>query len=201
MTGTGTEIEWTALDSHFVFYLFQIKMVSSQRIIIGVCLAFMLLIKGGASQIKSDKLNVHNSCASKTTCRDCIQTKSCAWCMDPKFGDKPRCFQPSMTPFAGMCSEEYTYDPSNEQEMKLTRELTRSGSSVSGGGAYGSGSYSESSYSSSSSFSSSSSSHSFGSSSGGSSSGSFSASGQESIVQISPQRVGLKLRISECDDW
>lgn len=171
-------------------------MVSCHRIIISVSLVFILWAKVGTSQI-SDKLNIQNSCVSKTTCRECIQTKNCAWCMQPDFGDKPRCFQPSLTSFAGSCLEEYTWNPDNEQRIFLNRELTRAGSASGGGSA--SGSYGESYSGSSSSSSSSSSSHSFGGSSSSSGSGAWGASGQQSIVQISPQRVGLKLRISECD--
>lgn len=169
-------------------------MVSCHQIIISVSLVLILLTKEGTSQL-SDKLNVQNSCVSKTTCRECIQTKNCAWCLQADFGDKPRCFQPSLTPFAGSCLEEYTWNPDNEQHMIWMRELTRAGSSS--GSASAAGSYGESFSSSSGSSSSSSSSHSFGGSSSSGSGGAWGASGQEKIVQISPQRVGLKLRISK----
>lgn len=134
------------------------------------------------------KISYQNACVSKTTCRECIRTQNCAWCMQPDFGDKPRCFQPDLK--SSVCPEEFILNPDNEQKFVLNEELTRS--KVVGGGVSSSGSFMEGSSSSSGSMSGSSSSM---SGSSGSMSGSGSASG--SIVQISPQRVNLKLRISE----
>lgn len=161
------------------------------------------------SQFAPEKL-IQNPCVSKTTCHECIQTKSCAWCKQPEFGDKPRCFQPSLTALTGSCPEEYTWNPDHEQRLVIARELTRAGSaSISGGGTRVSGaSISESSG------------HEHSESSRGSYSehtrysghgrsgfegayqhnenveyGQVSESGQ--IVQIYPQRVNLKLRISK----
>lgn len=140
----------------------------------------------------AEKLTAQNPCVSKVSCRECIQTKSCAWCLQPDFGDKPRCFQPSLSSFTGGCPEQYTWNPDHEERLLIREELTRAGSSSAAAGAayggsssYGSSSSSGSFSSSSSSGSSSSSHHHFGS-----------ASGQK-IVQIYPQRVGLKLRISK----
>lgn len=163
-------------------------MVNSHRSIIIVSLVFILCTSIVTCQAPG-KSKAQNSCASKTTCRECIQTQSCAWCMQPDFDENPRCIEPSQSGSAGSCLEEYTWNPDNEQRLLINRELTRAGSST--GGGHWSGSYSESNSSSSSS----SSSHSFAESNGGS--GAWGASGQQSIVQISPQRVGLKLRISE----
>lgn len=141
----------------------------------------------------SDKLSTaQNPCVTKKTCRDCIQTKSCAWCLEPEVGDRPRCFQPSLTSITGGCPEQYTWNPDHEEHILIREELTRAGKSAAGGSV--SGAHISSSGSSSSSSSSSSSAH-FGSSSRGSASGSRSSSGK--ITQIYPQRVGLKLRISE----
>lgn len=178
----------------------------------GSVLITIFLLTGMVQSQFPEKL-VQNPCVSKTTCRDCIQTKSCAWCLQPDFGDKPRCFQPSLSPFAGGCPEEYTWNPDHEERLLIHDELTRAGSTageIAGGSASGGssfGSYGESSQSSSGSFSSKSSSSSSssgssgfrGSSSSSGSSASFgSASGHGKIVQIYPQRVGLKLRISKC---
>lgn len=127
--------------------------------------------------------------------------------MQPDFGDKPRCFQPSLTAFTGGCPEEYTWNPDYEYSMFEHEQLTHAkGAAAIGGGSASSGgsisetktsgsSYKEHSESSGGSFS-----H-YGSSSGGSRySGSSSSYGSSSerIVQIYPQRVGLKLRISKC---
>lgn len=141
----------------------------------------------------SDKLSVaQNPCVSKTTCRDCIQTKSCAWCMEPDFGDRSRCFQPSVASITGSCPEQYTWNPDHEERILIREELTRAGKSAAGGSASGVHISSSGEYSASGS---SSSSGTFSSSSRGSASGSRSSSGK--IVQIYPQRVGLKLRISK----
>jgi integrin beta 1 len=129
-----------------------------------------------------------NPCTGKTNCGLCIQTSSCAWCMQPDFGDRPRCFQPDLKP-ATPCPEEFVVNPDNEQIMMREAMLSRGsaylgdGSMVSGGSASGHGSSSGSM-----------SGH--GSASGGSS-GHGSSSGSGSVVQISPQEVKLKLRISE----
>lgn len=139
------------------------------------------------AQINNEKLGVQNPCVSKTTCRECIQTRSCAWCLQPDFGDKPRCFQPSLVSFSGGCSEEYTWNPDNEQLLILHESLTRKGS----GGVKGSMS-AEGSYSGQAHGHAAGSAHASGSASGAA----WGAGKSESIVQISPQRVGLKLRIS-----
>lgn len=150
--------------------------------------------------------NTASSCASKLTCRDCIQTKSCSWCLQPDYGDKPRCFQPSHDKSINNCAEEYTWDPDNEQRLVIAEELTRGGIAQSSGGqSIAGGSYeassSKGSYSSSgSSFESyskqkqSSASHSHKQTGVHTSYGSYTSSGR--IIQIYPQRVNLKLRIS-----
>lgn len=171
--------------------------------------AVFFLVIASASLVESqlaEKL-IQNPCVSKTSCRDCIQTKSCAWCLQPDFGDKPRCFQPSLSPLTGGCQEEYTWNPDHEEILVSRKELTRGGSatargagqSIAGGsyeassskGSYSSSGFSRESYSRQSEL--------FGSSSRKTSSstsyGSYSESGE--IVQIYPQRVKLKLRISK----
>lgn len=134
---------------------------------------------------------IQNPCVNKRTCHECIQTQSCAWCMQPDHGDKPRCFQHS---YSNVCPEEYIWNPDTVQMFTMNRELTRAGYAAAAGGgqmSYGSSYYANSSYSSSSSGSYS---GSYGASGSASSAGSFSGS---DIVQISPQRVSLKLRISK----
>lgn len=80
---------------------------------------------------------IQNPCVSKTNCHECIQAKSCAWCLDPEFGDKPRCFQPSLSSLTGGCPEEYTYNPDNIEVLVHKAQLTRGGSAatISGGGS------------------------------------------------------------------
>lgn len=129
-----------------------------------------------------------NPCTSKTTCSSCIQAQHCAWCMQPDFGDRPRCFLPDLKP-ATPCPEEFVVNPDNEEIMIRNMALSRSGQSIAGGGMASGGSYHEEG-SSSSSMSGSGSSASGGSASGG-------AAGGGSVVQVSPQHVNLKLRISE----
>lgn len=179
-------------------------------------LLLVLVLSNTAKSQFPEKL-LQNPCVSKTTCRDCIQTKSCAWCMQPEFGDKPRCFQPSLSSFTGGCPEEYTWNPDHEERLIIREELTRAGSAAIGGGggaaigggggaaisggsyqatssrdSYGRESFSSSSYSKTSEKQASKSGY---SSSSSTQYGSFSSSGK--IVQIYPQRVGLKLRISK----
>lgn len=159
---------------------------------------FILLLFGlfcistSQGQISERLPLLQNPCVTKTTCRDCIQTPSCAWCMDPDFGDKPRCFDPSY--FTSTCPEAFTWNPDNEQSIYMNRLLSRAGAR-SGGGQWESGSSYEYSASGSSSFSSSSR-GAHGSAASGAAAGAGAASGSGSIVQIAPQRVGLKLRIS-----
>lgn len=177
-------------------------------------LAVLFVLLAAADTVESqfpEKLT-QNPCVSKTTCHDCIQTKNCAWCMQPDFGDKPRCFQPSLTAFTGGCPEEYTWNPDYEFSMYEHEQLTRAkgaaaigGGSAASGGSISASSSSGSSYSEHNEASGGSYSH-YGSSGGGSrysgsssSFGSSSASGK--IVQIYPQRVGLKLRISKLLDF
>jgi protocadherin alpha len=73
----------------------------------------------------SSKVSYQNPCISKTTCRECIQTQNCAWCLQPNFGDAPRCFQPDLKSMSNVCEEEFTWYPDNEQVLITNRELTR----------------------------------------------------------------------------
>lgn len=138
--------------------------------------------------------------------------------MKPDYGDLPRCFL--HTPNKEVCPEEFQWMPGTSERILINKDLTKAissgGAAWSGGGQFiGQEGSVHQSGSSSGSYSASSSSSSFGSSSisGSSSSSGFSASaGSQSaygsaamgasaaggeIVQIKPQRVGLKLRISK----
>lgn len=218
-TCVGVRVEALVFIISFAFPIAAFVMAKQSRgrwcggEMIGLALLFLLALSGVAQSQLAEKLT-QNPCSSKTKCSDCIQTKSCAWCMAPDYGDRPRCFQPSLSPFTGGCPEEWTWNPDHEQRIILKQELTRArGASIEGGGASVSGasisgsSSSQSSYrahgeQSSGSFSSS---RQSGSSSsragfgGAYSHGESAEFGQFSgkIVQIYPQRVGLKLRISE----
>ncbi|XP_050330333.1 integrin beta-PS-like isoform X1 [Bactrocera neohumeralis] len=133
---------------------------------------------------------IQDPCVNKASCHDCIQTQNCAWCMEPDFIDLPRCFKNSLQNY---CKEEYTWNPFTEQKFTINRELTRGGNaSAAAGYGYGYGG----SYEASSSYSSSSSSSSYAGAYGGAAAAGASASSGE-IVQISPQRVSLKLRINQ----
>ena len=157
-----------------------------------------------------------DKCTSKQNCRDCIQTKNCAWCMQESFGEKPRCFNPSTLLSTSYCQEPFTINPDMEYTTVLAQALTASGGGYVGGGTLVSGgsSYANSSYESSLSGRSQSESGGYSSMKGSSSSGSYgagSASGSSGfssssggsfssggkIVQIYPQRINLKLRASE----
>uniref|UniRef100_A0A1I8PZ80 Integrin beta n=1 Tax=Stomoxys calcitrans TaxID=35570 RepID=A0A1I8PZ80_STOCA len=168
-------------------------MISSKLRLQTLALATFLLlcfVLAAESQL-AGKLT-QNACVNKATCHECIQTLECAWCSDPNHGDKPRCFSEYMNNF---CSAQYIQNPKTIQEILVSQELSRAsgGAAMMGGGQMSSGGsyYYNSSYSSSmsGSFSSSSSASAHGSSA--------SASSYGEIVQISPQRVNLKLRMNE----
>lgn len=110
--------------------------------------------------------------------------------MQPDFGDRARCFQPDVKP-ASTCPEEFVINPDNEQILVRSEALSRGGMSMSGGGYESGGTYYEEGGSQGS--------ISGGTSgiSGGSGSGGSSGSSSGGVVQISPQHVQLKLRISK----
>ncbi|XP_017769953.1 PREDICTED: integrin beta-PS-like isoform X2 [Nicrophorus vespilloides] len=162
--------------------MYRIRMQLIRNIIL--FLSFVII---GNAQVP-EKLT-QNPCIAKSNCHDCIQTPSCAWCYKPDFGERARCFQPS-NPGSKSCPEEYVWNPDNVLQVLIARELSKAHAAVgSAGGTMESGWSVEGSSSHSSSGSSSWSSHSHGSSS--SSGGGF---GESNIVQISPQKVNLKLR-------
>lgn len=170
-----------------------------------LCAVLLVAITSNLVQSASYE-STASSCASKQNCHECIQTKSCSWCLQPDYGDKPRCFQPSHDKSINNCDEEYTWDPDNEQRLVIFEELTRGaiaqssgGQSIAGGSfeaasSKGSSSSSGSTFESYSKQTQTSASQSSRKSSSRTSYGSVSSSGK--IVQIYPQRVNLKLRIS-----
>ncbi|XP_050083366.1 integrin beta-PS isoform X1 [Anopheles aquasalis] len=125
-----------------------------------------------------------STCPGKSTCGQCIQTKNCRWCKDPNF-TQPRCHGQ----IENYCAEEFTVDPSNSFTLIQGHALSK----ASGGAAAAGTSESQGSFYSQSHQQSSSSSSSFSQQSSSSSS----SSSAGSIVQISPQRVGLQLRLNE----
>ena len=131
-----------------------------------------------------------NPCTSKTTCSSCIQTQKCAWCMQPEFGERPRCFQPDLRP-ATLCPEEFVVNPDNEAILYRALALSRAGYELTGGGMASGGSFEGEGHGSSSM------SGSVSTSGGGSASGGASGSASGGVVQVSPQHVGLRLRVSE----
>lgn len=158
---------------------------------------FLTLTVVSAAGPKAEKLTSQNPCANKASCGECIQTKTCAWCLQPQTNiSDARCFQPS-NDHTGSCPEEFTYNPDTILTLTKNSELSRSkrmdmqadaaiageGSSASNYQQSSKSSYSYSSYSNSSGTHTS------------SSSTSWRQEGE--IVQIKPQRVNLKLRVSK----
>lgn len=154
------------------------------------------------TEYQSKQSHLTSSCSSKTTCHDCIRAKSCVWCSQPDFGDRPRCFEPAIV--RDYCKEEFEYNPSSTQEMVQSEHLTVKDASAAQAQMLSSiyresqstkSGYSSSNYSSHS-YKSQSTSTSQGRSYAEESKGSYSHSEGGKIVQIYPQRVKLQLRIS-----
>ncbi|KAG4070030.1 hypothetical protein HA402_013690 [Bradysia odoriphaga] len=59
----------------------------------------------------------------KRICGESISQKNCTWCLEPDFGDKPRCFQPDLSN-SDSCPEEYMYSPDNEQTIIVAKQST-----------------------------------------------------------------------------
>lgn len=124
-------------------------MITHPRIIVSVVLVLVTTV--ATSQL-SEGRNEENSCDSKVTCSECIQTNNCTWCMEAD--RRTRCLNASLT--SPYCSEKYVWNPGNEENILSMQELTPAG---------------------------------FRSTS----------DNQQNIVHMSPQRISLKLRISECE--
>lgn len=184
--------------------------------LLSLSLIIMFITLANAEVLTSPANLEQNPCTNKVNCHECIQTQNCGWCMKRDYGDLPRCFL--HTPKMDVCPEEFQYMPGTSEQILINKDLTL----ASGGAAWSAGGgqfiaqegSAQRSSSASGSYSASSSSSSYGSSSmsGSSSSSGYSASsGSKSaygsaasaaaaggeIVQIKPQRVNLKLRISK----
>lgn len=170
--------------------------------------ALVLLVIISANLVQSVFVeSLQKPCDGKKTCHECIQSKGCAWCALPDFGE--RCFQQNTSSLTGTCPENYTFNPRNVEILKSSLELTRSVGRI--GGGHGGGQYQEASYEEHSSskgrhFKSGFEQESYNQNSQSAYSGSHRESSQNveygyqeesgKIVQIKPQRVGLQLRIS-----
>ncbi|KAE8742436.1 hypothetical protein FOCC_FOCC011990 [Frankliniella occidentalis] len=148
--------------------------MSVQWVVVVTCLLASILsisAQSGSRQI-SEKL-AQNPCSSKQTCHECIQTSTCAWCAQPDFGDRKRCFQPSNQDSNRQCNEAYMIFPQNEYTVERNEELSKAskGSGYISGSSYQSSSHQES--------------------------GSAYDGGFKEAVQVAPQQVSLKLRINE----
>lgn len=173
----------------------------SKFIVLALVLTLQIVVAAGP---KAEKFTSQNPCASKSSCSGCIQTKTCAWCLQPQadFGDNARCFQPSYDS-NNVCPEEFTYNPDSQLTQIINKELSRSKRQSFLAGEDGAGGVvgeSATGYKQTSSSSGSYSSHSYNSQTGHTSTSTSWRSEQE-IVQIKPQRVNLKLRVSECLEW
>ena len=107
------------------------------------------MILSGIIEVQSQNITTHTDmCNTKMSCRDCIQTKNCAWCLQTNYDNRPRCFNQGKF----MCTD--VWNPKNEgtitEDLPLTQKKTSKSSPA-----------------------------------------------PSKIVQISPQRLSLKLRLSE----
>ncbi|KAI8035233.1 integrin beta-PS isoform X2 [Drosophila gunungcola] len=172
----------------------------SRRCPLALLLVVLLAaIAGQTDGQKAANLNSNQpACGGKDKCSSCIQTESCAWCMQPGFKGQSRCFQAN----SNQCPEEFVYNPRTDVQILLNKNLTLASTGyAAGGGAagYGGGaqiSGGSSSFYQESSSSSSSSSSSMSGSYGSQYSAGMSASSAD-IVQIMPQSVKLQLRVNE----
>lgn len=90
-------------------------------------LVLLIVLRTKANEI-SEKSGAQDLCKSIEKCHQCIRMKSCAWCLQPDFGDKPRCFQSARK----SCHKNYIWNPKNEQEILANKILHQSNSSSSG---------------------------------------------------------------------
>lgn len=74
---------------------------------------FLAILFSICTLIESQKIN---KCTSKSSCSACIQTPDCAWCSNPDYGDRPRCYQPDLRTYQ-QCDEAFVVCPDNEQIM------------------------------------------------------------------------------------
>lgn len=126
-----------------------------QQLKIVVFLLFLALISTYlvcSAEIDLNAKLLQNPCAGKRTCRECIQTNNCAWCLQPDIGTKARCFPSNLK---NVCNEKFIWNPQAVQNFIKNQDLTRKD-------------YTK-----------------------------IATEDNPEIVQISPQKVSLKLRISK----
>jgi len=136
----------------------------------GTFIRFFLLLCAVGASLAADCKNAQN-------CSSCIQTPNCRWCGKPgEFSSDThsllRCSNRaggSLDEWSMTCGQENIYSPENFFKIVADEELSKAG--VLAGGAAG-GAYSGSS-------------------------GSYHGSSQQSIVQLKPQGLSLKLRVEE----
>ncbi|KAJ8985291.1 hypothetical protein NQ317_007078 [Molorchus minor] len=155
--------------------------VPSTKHILTNCLIVSVISTIVIAQIPQRYSLPPNVCTLKETCHECIQTPSCSWCFDPDYINSPRCFQPStsLQPNA-LCPEEYVFNPDNVLSVIENLTLSETGGIYAGSGSIeesGSGTFSGS----------------VNSGSGGI------PEVPKRIVQVSPQRLHLKLRARQSD--
>lgn len=119
-------------------------------IINSIFVGLVLTISLEFDEAQSESVTVHDSCSTKMSCRACIQTQNCAWCLQTSYENRTRCFQPGLR-ITDDCTLKWY--PRNEENITEESPLTQKQSSSS-------------------------------------------VPLSKNIVQISPQRVSLKLRIS-----
>ncbi|XP_021913854.1 integrin beta-PS isoform X1 [Zootermopsis nevadensis] len=141
------------------------KQVTMHALFLFILLVPLVQAQGEKKHISQDP------CAPKTTCHECIQTPTCAWCSEPwdmtdrQYLERKRCFLPSINVDQHFqCSAAFIVNPSNNYTLLQYNALTNASASRK---------------TSLSSYNRTTSSHS------------------HEAVQIYPQRVSLKLRINE----
>ncbi|KAF5292608.1 hypothetical protein FQA39_LY13941 [Lamprigera yunnana] len=87
-----------------------------------VCLIFIFILS-----VNGEVILGHNPCTKKTNCQDCIRTPSCAWCYDPspEFDPHPRCYQPAGQQPHKKCSKDFEYFPSNYFHIISQKPLSK----------------------------------------------------------------------------
>ncbi|XP_023310124.1 integrin beta-PS [Anoplophora glabripennis] len=129
---------------------------------------------------------LQDRCKSKSWCHECIQTPGCAWCMDPEYKGRARCFQPASDVISNeLCREEFSLNPDNMLSVTKNLALTRKRSASESEVGVETGSFRHNkSWSGQGSIN-----RNRGFSGG--------AAEHERVVQVAPQRLSLKLRARE----
>ncbi|XP_023310938.1 integrin beta-PS-like isoform X2 [Anoplophora glabripennis] len=162
--------------------------VPLMKYVLSNCLILCVISTIVIAQIPQE-FTLQNPCTTKSNCRECIQTPSCAWCTDPEYKGSARCFRPLSGVISNkLCREEYVLNPISILSVTENLKLTSARSGSGGGGTMvgvgtGSFQYNET-WSGKGKIN-----GNFGSGGGAASHG--------RIVQVAPQRLSLKLRARE----